>query len=389
MPGGTAKASRSATEVNTFGITQAFKRTRVQDEPPAPLLTVTDTTGTTTSNESMETVVDTYAETKTRSSARKLDRLYDKQARFESHKQFLERCLQASVTPRGLQIELEPSIGNHNEEFLAKWNEKLVKFSRELTQDVIEFCDTTVAETVAKIADAKEDLAKTSTQIQLKEITTSLEKNQEDRTRNLRRNKDKKFNKLKYNINRRPARQQYFTSEEEWSDNRYSPQSQPQPRGRNVWQKQDNNNTEHTQQTRTNRSHRNSRSRNNSLTNLFNPRSRNSNTDLHAADKQHDKVKLLERVRQLESQLQNKSSPQSPGTRVQQYHQRSNNTDGQSTSRDTQQKNSRCALSNSPGATPEIPDMVKFITETMDTLKTFKQHLTTLQGTEPTRSGMC
>ena len=124
----TAKASRSATEINSHGIAQAFKRARVQEETIAsptttPFLTITDIGGQTTSNESIKTVIDTHTEAAIRNTTRFLDRLYDKQARFESHKQFLQRCLQAAVTPRGLRIELEPSIGNHDETFLAKWNE--------------------------------------------------------------------------------------------------------------------------------------------------------------------------------------------------------------------------------------------------------------------------
>ena len=74
----------------------------------------------------------TQDDSKLRYTARKLDRLNDKEARFQSHKEFLERCLIGNVIPNGLKIELEASIGNHNEQFLTKWNEKLIKFSREL-----------------------------------------------------------------------------------------------------------------------------------------------------------------------------------------------------------------------------------------------------------------
>ena len=382
----TAKASRSATELNSHGIAQAFKRARVQDETTAssstaPFLTVTDIGGQTTSNESIETVIHTHTEAAVRNTTRFLDRLYDKQARFESHKQFLQRCLQSAVTPRGLKIELEPSIGNHDEAFLTKWNEKLVKFSRELTQDVIEFCDSTIVETTAKITETKDNLVKSSTQSQAKEITVTLEKNQEDRVRNLRRNKDKKFNKLKYNISARPARQQYFTSDEELSDNRHSPQQQSRG-GRNTWQRQDNNNN-----VRANRPYRNSRSRNNSHTNLFKPRTRdNSHTDLHAENKQDDRRKLIERVRLLESQVQNNTEPRSSGTGTQQNRHKSDNNVGQSSNRDAQPKKQSGAPSNAPGAIPQLEDMVKYITDTMSTLKTFKQQLTTLQNTNPTRS---
>ena len=392
----TATASRSATELNNYGIAKAFKRTRGQEETPAsPFLTVTNALGNTTSSESVETVVDTYTDSIIRNTARKLDRLYDKQARFESHQQFLERCLQATVIPKGLQIELEPSIGNHDEEFLAKWNDKLLKFSRELTQDVIEFCGTTVAETVAKISDAKEDLKKNANQVQLKDITATLDKNQGDRIHHLKRNKDKKFYKLKYNMKPHPVRQQHSTSDDEWSDNRQTPQHNQH--GRQLWNRPDPSN----EQQRRNNLHnnrpnqqRNQQSRNSSFTNLVNkPRSRNnSHTALH-----DDRTSLLERVRQLETQLQTK--PDTPATaptippapRRTTPNPPSHGNNGQSPSKATQQqqKNLTGAPSNSPGAPPQINDMLNYITATMETLNTFKQHLTTLQGTNPTHSEMC
>ena len=396
----TASSSRSATDLNNYGIAKAFKRTRGQDETPTtPLLSVTNTLGNTTSSESMETVVNTYTDSIIRNTARKLDRLYDKQARFESHQQFLQRCLQAAVIPQGLQIELEPSIGNHNDEFLAKWNDKLVKFSRELTQDVIEFCGTTVSETVAKISLAKDDLKKNTNQVQLNDITATLDKNQGDRIHQLKRNKDKKFFKLKYNMKPRPTRQ-YLTSEDEWSDHRQAPQ-------KNQHEKQHRNNQDpstegnkvgHWPNNKKTNQQRNLRSRNNSWTNLSNrPHSRNnSRTAFQPECKQQDDTSLLERVRQLEAQLQSK--PDAPTTadtapstarRTTPHHQEQNGNKEQTYSAVVQQKNLISASSNSPGAPPKINEMLDYITATMDTLNNFKQHLTTLQDTNPTHSEMC
>ncbi len=397
----TATSSRSATELNNYGIAQAFKRTRGHEETPAaPFLTVTDALGNATSSESIETVVNTYTDSIIRNTARKLDRLYDKQARFESHQQFLERCLHAAVIPKGLQIELEPSIGNHNEEFLTKWNEKLIKFSRELTEDVIGFCGTTVTETVAKISDAKEDLKKNTNQVQLKNISETLDKNQGDRINQLKRNKDRKFYNLKYNVKPRGTRQQYFTSEDEWSDHRHAPQQTQH--GRQLWKRQDAPSEEHKERNHwpNNRPNqqRNQRSGNNSFTNLFNkPRSRNnSHTDLQTDRKKHNDAALLERVHQLEAQLQTKPDPPTTGRTSPQTPRRTtpsspsqNANNGQSYSKDTQQKNPTSAPSNSPGAPPQINDMLDYITATMETLSTFKQHLTTLRSTNPTRSEMC
>ena len=70
--------------------------------------------------------------------ATKLDRFSDKEIRFKSHKEFLTRYLGSNIIPNGLKLQLEPSIGNHGDEFVNKWHEKLEKFSRELKQGVVE-----------------------------------------------------------------------------------------------------------------------------------------------------------------------------------------------------------------------------------------------------------
>ena len=169
----TASSSRSATDLNNYGITQAFKRGRIQFEnnqvphlsitPPAP-------------SDSTETIVhmETQDDKKIRYLARKLDRL-DKEARLQSHKEFLERWLTANVLPNGLKLELEPSIGDHNEDFLAKWNDKLNKFSRVLTTD-IEFCGKAITETDAEIEDTNKELKGQTNQEQHNEIPQPLTK---------------------------------------------------------------------------------------------------------------------------------------------------------------------------------------------------------------------
>ena len=85
--------------------------------------------------------------------ATKLDRLHDKNERYKSHKDFLVKCLEGNVIPKGLRLDLEPSIGNHDEEFLNKLYGKLEEFSKSFMNDVISFCDKTLTETEAKITD--------------------------------------------------------------------------------------------------------------------------------------------------------------------------------------------------------------------------------------------
>ena len=44
--------------------------------------------------------------------ALKLNRLKDKAVRYKSHKDFLSRCIAEELVPKGLKLELEPTIGN-------------------------------------------------------------------------------------------------------------------------------------------------------------------------------------------------------------------------------------------------------------------------------------
>ena len=66
----------------------------------------------------------------------KLDRLLDKQAKYES---YLQKGIRCKVVPHGLNLQLEPTIGNHDQEFLDNWYQKLNKFSFELMGDIKEF----------------------------------------------------------------------------------------------------------------------------------------------------------------------------------------------------------------------------------------------------------
>ena len=140
--------------------------------------------------------------------ATKHDRFHDKEARFQSHKEFLQRCLNANVIPNGLKLQLEPSIGNHNDEFLNKWYGKLEAFSCELIADVIEFCNKTIGEVTDEIKITDDQLRQNTDQHQHNEIQKAINTNQENRTRTLQQAKNRKFYALKYNYKTKPTNQQ-------------------------------------------------------------------------------------------------------------------------------------------------------------------------------------
>ena len=59
----------------------------------------------------------------------KLNRLHDKNTRFESHRDFLLQCIREKIIPKELELVFEPTIVNHNQEFLDNWYSKLKQFS--------------------------------------------------------------------------------------------------------------------------------------------------------------------------------------------------------------------------------------------------------------------
>ena len=60
-------------------------------------------------------------------------------------------CIEQKVIPNGLKIELEPSIGNHDEQFLSKWSERMQEFSLTLMKDIVEYCDKTTTKASEEI----------------------------------------------------------------------------------------------------------------------------------------------------------------------------------------------------------------------------------------------
>ena len=370
MSHGTATASRSATNLTSYGIRQSFKRSRTDTlDNNTPFLTVTPPGRT----ESTDTVTnDTHDDSNIRFTARKLDRLFDKEARFQSHKEFLTRCLTGNVIPNGLRIELEPSIGNHDEDFLTKWNDKLIKFSKELTTDVIEFCDKTITETTNVIEETKTKLKDITDQEQESEISQTLLLNQDTRKTNLKRNKDKKYYNLKYRNTRKPTRSQ-DNSPSDWPSDNNNNNSfqdthvniQPGQQYRKTY-----SGVVTKKRSNTNAFTRPPNNRNNSSTNLYT----NKMNHLDHKSDSNENSRLRKRVQDLENQVKQQYPPR-----------HIDNNNGQS---DNASKNTNSAQSNIPGAPLPIHDMLEYITNTMQTLNGFKTQLTQLQDTGQTLSGM-
>ena len=140
----------------------------------------------------------------------KLDRLRDKAGRYESHKSFLEKCITENVIPNGLKLELEPTIGKHDEEFLSCWYNKLQSFSKEFMKDIISFCIKTSSELTDDISKTENELTTLFENKTYEEVKQTVDKNQNIRDRSLRQRKQKKFNQLKF----KPKQPQQFKATE-------------------------------------------------------------------------------------------------------------------------------------------------------------------------------
>ena len=73
--------------------------------------------------------------------ALKSNRLKDKPMRYESHKDFLNHCLAEKLVPKGLRLELIPTIGNYYQAFVDTWYPKLISFSLILMKDIATYCE--------------------------------------------------------------------------------------------------------------------------------------------------------------------------------------------------------------------------------------------------------
>ena len=71
---------------------------------------------------------------------RKLRKANDKAIRYSLHRETLMKYLDKDLVPRGLRINLVPTIGNQVEEFVTKWRDTLHNASKGLMELIVEFC---------------------------------------------------------------------------------------------------------------------------------------------------------------------------------------------------------------------------------------------------------
>ena len=175
------------------------KRKR-EDTNPTVLVdqTSTSTLVDTTETTQMASLLSPNTDINKEQTALNLNRLKEKAARYESHKDFLSRCVAEKLVPKGLKLELEPTLGNHDQEFLDNWFSKLNEFSLILMDCIVSYCGKTLEKTNNDISATETALKNAMEQEEFTRIQDAVETNEEATKRQLKHQKFKKYNTLKY-----------------------------------------------------------------------------------------------------------------------------------------------------------------------------------------------
>ena len=109
----------------------------------------------------------------------RLDWIQNKKIRFLSNKEFLERCFHDKLTPNGLKISLEHTIGNQNEEFVNQCYKIQDDCAKQLIKINIKFCETTIKETEHEIKETDSKLQTNLPSTAYSNIKEQVTRNQE------------------------------------------------------------------------------------------------------------------------------------------------------------------------------------------------------------------
>ena len=138
---GDTRCSQSATIFDTFrkekdntnhGNKTPSKGLRKEDGNPGILVSEASTATPIADNLKEDQnflIIPTVVERHKEQQAMKLNRLKDKNARYQSNREFLLQCIESKLITKGLKLELESTIGNHDQEFLDTWYSNLQEFS--------------------------------------------------------------------------------------------------------------------------------------------------------------------------------------------------------------------------------------------------------------------
>ena len=187
MPNGDVRRNLSANFFKVTGrpeeeINQRPKRLREENNPSPEIFVETPSTATLVEESSTVNPEflspEIYNQNSSNYFAIKLNRLKDKQVRFESHKEFLSRSITDGLAPKGLELMLEPTIVNHDQNFLGNYYSKLKQFSLSLMKYIVQFCDKTMDATTTEISTTETQLKSNTNQEQFKAIQSEIKNNE-------------------------------------------------------------------------------------------------------------------------------------------------------------------------------------------------------------------
>ena len=226
--------NRAGDTSSAIGTLHRDKRARTENELPEIIVSDGESSSGNFSSESNTTVVsrNDLCDDEERIKTIRLERLRNKQDRYESHIFFLKECLKIKRIPNGLRLDLEPSIGNNDEDFCAKWYSRLEEFSLTLMNDIVEYSERIKTETTDKIKSEDATLKSAMKPEEYKEVCQVLDQNSTERKRMLSNTKRKKFNYLKFNREGPDNRRSSPNNNRNWNQNR---QTREQETDNNHW----------------------------------------------------------------------------------------------------------------------------------------------------------
>ena len=105
----------------------------------------------------------------------------------------MSKCIQEKFVPKGLEITLEPTIGNFDQVFVDNWYTDLKQFSIVLLKQIVAYYDKTEQKTQKNINEAQTILNQQLNKEDYEEIKNTIISNETATKKLLRKRKFKKF----------------------------------------------------------------------------------------------------------------------------------------------------------------------------------------------------
>ena len=171
-------AERITNDVDNMEITQQTKRTREHLE--IPRIAVDNQHNNSNPDEIIITAtIIPHSETAEQilagnRNAIRHDRLLDKIDRYTSHNKFMRRCLTDNIIPISYKVTVEPSIGNHDEDFLKGYYDMMDGFSKNLMEYTANYCERKISDFDKEKLTSEEELKSMISEETYAELTKAL-----------------------------------------------------------------------------------------------------------------------------------------------------------------------------------------------------------------------